>query len=260
MVWRHQLWRLEGHRKCTCTWSFAGVSFWHRDGFHFFNSIFGKSFFDLMDAALLRKPQTTPLHCDSLCVCVCVCIHVWLFAFAGLRQHVGTRVFTHCISPRLLNSPQVHSCFSHIDHFAPVKCPTLFVSDCFTGCCCTECYPIPPLLPSARIKFRKKIIFMRVRGVGINGWIIFRKRRSSSLRWAVSHSNVLVITQHIMPGKDCSPAAAHMPSTGWTRTRACDCVCLCQHVCVYVHMYKRLCTVLYLRTFALFASPQHVCW
>lgn len=96
----------------------------------------------------------------------------------------------------------------------------------FYGCCCTE---YSNTLPLARIKFRKKIIFMRVRGVGINGWIIFRKRRTSSLRWAVSHSNVLVITQHIMPGKGCLPAAAHMPSTG--RTRMCECDCI--HVCVW---------------------------
>lgn len=102
----------------------------------------------------------------------------------------------------------------------------------FYGCCCTEYSPTLPLLPFARIKFRKKIIFMRVRGVGINGWIIFRKRRTSSLRWAVSHSNVLVITQCIMQGKGCSPPAAHMPSTGWTRMYACDCICVC--VCVSV--------------------------
>lgn len=87
----------------------------------------------------------------------------------------------------------------------------------FYGCCCTEYSPTLCLIPFARIKFRKKIILMRVRGVGINGWIIFRKRRTSSLRWAVSHSNVLVITQHIMPTKGCLPAAAHMPSTGGTK-------------------------------------------
>lgn len=80
----------------------------------------------------------------------------------------------------------------------------------FYGCCCREHSPSLRFLPFGRIKFRKKIILMRVRGVGINGWIIFGKRRTSSLRWAVSHSNVLVITRQIMPTKGCLPLLQHM--------------------------------------------------
>lgn len=51
-------------------------------------------------------------------------------------------------------------------------------------------------LPSARIKYRKKIFFFCLRqDWRIKEWIIFGKRISSSLWWAASRRDVLLITQ-----------------------------------------------------------------
>ncbi len=146
----------------------------------------------------LERSRTPTRVGVSVCAFISDCL-----LFPGVHLHVGMTVFTHCITYQS-STPEISPgalIFFPYWPFLACKRPTLLVSDCFYGFCYTEYSPTLPLLPFARIKFRKKIIFMRVRGVGINGWIIFRKRRTSSLRWAVSHSNVLVITQHIMPGK-----------------------------------------------------------
>lgn len=134
----------------------------------------------------------------------------------------------------------------------------------FYGCCCTECSPNLPLLPFAWIKFRKNI-FMRVRGVGINGWIIFRKRITSSLRWAVSHRYVLVITHYTAHNARerllvfCSTHAIY-----WLDQNVCMwlymCLCQCMHVHLLLYVSNMFCvsienicrslhTVLHLYTF-----------
>lgn len=227
-------------------WEFR---FGKEDDFLLFQLYFWKVLFlVLMDLALLRKSQRMLLH-DSW-EFVCLYSYLTVCFYRATLACGYENIYTLHNQSQTAEISQISLYFSHIDHFLPVKRPTLWVSDCFMGCCCTEYYTNPPL-PFARIKFRKKIIFMRVMGVGINGWIIFRKRRSSSLRWAVSHSNVLVITQHIMPGRRCSPAAAYMPSTGWTRMCVSDCVSMYVyvHLCVSTeNIHMRLHTVLYLCT------------
>lgn len=106
---------------------------------------------------------------------------------------------------------------------------------------------------------------MRVRGVGINGWIIFRKRITSSLRWAVSHRYVLVITHYTAHNARerllvcCSTHAIY-----WLDQNVCMWLYMCLCQCMHVHLFlcvsnifcvsienicKSLHTVLHLGTF-----------
>lgn len=167
----------------------------------------------------------------GFCVCQHVCINIKLFAFAGRHQSAGMLVFTHQRTYKSKPDWNLPGCvyiFSHNHRFLSVKCPTLLTQTVAR----ILPYLLLLLLPVAWIKFRKKIILMRVRGVGINGWIIFRKRKTSSLRWAVSYSNVLVITQRVMPRRSCSPAAAHTHLLSGP-----DCEQVTVHECVYIVLF-----------------------
>lgn len=63
--------------------------------FHFFRSIFGKSFLVVMDNAMLRKTQKMPVFCDSWKQeeqqrgFVCLCVHSYLIVcFCSTRVRV----------------------------------------------------------------------------------------------------------------------------------------------------------------------------
>lgn len=86
-------------------------------------------------------------------------------------------------SQELLRSAQLCFHFSHIDLiFCLQNAQSLVVSDCFTAAVAQNAPPPVPSSPLLELNSERKIIFMRVRGLGIKGWIIFRKRRTSSLR------------------------------------------------------------------------------
>lgn len=90
------------------------------------------------------------------------------------------------------------------------------VCNCANDLQAAKARKLPPhllSLPSARIKYRKQIIFFCLRrDQRTKGWIIFGTRISSSLRWAASRGDVLLITQRATRGKR-SHTAVH--PLGW---------------------------------------------
>lgn len=125
---------------CTALWELCLAS---KMSLTFLTIFFGgHPFLGLMDTVSLRKRRVC--ICYILCLCVCTC--AFISDCLLLQGCLSAGVFTHCItyiSPRRLKSPQVHLYFSHLDHFVPVKCLTLLVSDCFTGRRCREHSPSP---------------------------------------------------------------------------------------------------------------------
>lgn len=81
------------------------------------------------------------------------------------------RVFTHCITYRF-STTKTLTFFCHIGSLVPVKCQNVLQAAVMQKI-------FPHLLSSSllELNLERKSFFMRVRGVGIKGWIIFQEEK-----------------------------------------------------------------------------------